>query len=162
MLIHNMFRAKGGAMLANVMRVEVYHSYRNRLERLLGIPSSASDQDIHELIEAGFPFANLKELCDLGTITPLTRDQITKPRTLKAKVARSERLNLRESDLLFRYVHITAMAEVLFGDEIKARRWLSKSKDRFAGRTPLEMLSTLPGIREVEIMLIQVAEPFAF
>lgn len=57
-------------MLTNVMRVELNHSYRNRLERLLGIPSSASDQDIHELIEAGFPSAKLKELCDLGTITP--------------------------------------------------------------------------------------------
>jgi uncharacterized protein (DUF2384 family) len=54
------------------------------------------------------------------------------------------------------------MAEVLFGDNIKARRWLSKPKSRFAGRKPLEMLSTLPGTREVEVMLIQVAEPFAF
>lgn len=77
-------------------------------------------------------------------------------------MARSERLNLRESDLLFRYVHITAMAEVLFGDEIKARRWLSKSKDRLAGSKPLDMLSTFPGMREVEMMLVKVAEPSAF
>nr|WP_306108897.1 MbcA/ParS/Xre antitoxin family protein [Pseudomonas sp. ANT_J12] len=36
------------------------------------------------------------------------------------------------------------MAEVLFGDETKARRWLSKSKERLAGRKPYEMLSTTP------------------
>ncbi|MNF72888.1 hypothetical protein D3C84_548780 [compost metagenome] len=149
-------------MLTNVMGVEIYHSYRNRLERLLGIPSSASDQDIYELIEAGFPSAKLKELCDLGTITPSTRDQITKPQTLTVKVAHSERLNLRESDQLFRCVHITAMAQVLFGDEIKARRWLSKSNDRLAGSKPLDMLSTFPGMRQVEMILVKVAETSAF
>jgi hypothetical protein len=39
---------------------------------------------------------------------------------------------------------------------MKARRWLSKSKDRLAGRRPLEMLSTIHRPREVEMMLIQM------
>ncbi|MGE8097846.1 antitoxin Xre/MbcA/ParS toxin-binding domain-containing protein [Pseudomonas fluorescens] len=149
-------------MFAEVMREDAYHSYRIRLERLLGIPCNACDQDIHELIEAGFPPDRIQKLCDLSVISRAERNQIIASRTLKARVARNQRLTLHESDQLFRLVHVTAMAEVLFGDEIKAKRWLSKSKDRFAGRRPLEMLSTLPGTREVEVMLIQLAEPFAF
>ncbi|WP_145319687.1 antitoxin Xre/MbcA/ParS toxin-binding domain-containing protein [Pseudomonas sp. SJZ080] len=149
-------------MFAEVMREDAYQSYRIRLESLLGIPRNACDQDVHKMIEAGFPTSRLKELYDLGMISTSERDQIIALRTLKARTAGKKRLTLHESDRLFRYVHITAMAEVLFGDKIKAKRWLSKPKDRFAGRKPLEMLSTFPGTREVEVMLIRVAEPFAF
>lgn len=54
------------------------------------------------------------------------------------------------------------MAEALFGDAAKARRWLSKSKVRFSGKSPVEMLSTTHGTRGVEETLIQVAEAFVF
>ncbi len=149
-------------MFAEIMREDAYQSYRVRLESLLGISRNACDQDVHKIIEAGFPPARLKELYDLGMISTAERDQIIAPRILRARLADKKRLTLHESDRLFRYVHIMAMAEVLFGDAIKSRRWLSKPKSRFVGRKPLEMLSTLPGTREVEMMLIQVAEPFAF
>ncbi|MBC3243661.1 DUF2384 domain-containing protein [Pseudomonas lurida] len=149
-------------MFAEVMRGDAYHSYRIRLESLLGVPREASDQDVHKMIEAGFPTARLKDLCARYELNTSERDQIIAQRALKARMTRNQKLTLNESDRLFRYVHITAMAEVIFGDEVKAMRWLSKSKDRFAGKKPLEMLSTLPGTREVEVMLIQVAEPLAF
>lgn len=149
-------------MFAEVMPGNVYRSYRIRLELLLGIPYDASDQDVHELIESGFTPDRITSLCDLGVISPFERDQIIALKTLRTRVVRNQRLTVYESDRLFRFVHITAMAEALFGDEMKARRWLSKSKDRLAGRRPLEMLSTIHGTREVEVMLIQVAEPFAF
>jgi len=41
-------------MLAEVMREDTYCAYRIRLELLLGIPRDKSDQEIHDLIEAGF------------------------------------------------------------------------------------------------------------
>ncbi|MNI84957.1 hypothetical protein D3C73_1419060 [compost metagenome] len=69
---------------------------------------------------------------------------------------------MAESDRLFRLAHITAMAEVVFGDTHKAQRWLSKSKARFSGENPIALLSTSPGTRLVEEMLIQVAEGLAF
>ena len=40
-------------MFAEVMRDDAYRTYRIRLETLLQIPTDDSDQDIHELIEAG-------------------------------------------------------------------------------------------------------------
>ncbi|WP_460080402.1 antitoxin Xre/MbcA/ParS toxin-binding domain-containing protein [Pseudomonas sp. H3_H05] len=148
-------------MFAEAMRGDGYRSYRIRLENLLGIPCEASDQDIHKMIESGFPCFRLKELCNRYEMRKSEPNQIMARRVSRARLARSQRLTISESDQLFRYVHITAMAEVIFGDETKARRWLSKSKNRFAGKNPLEMLSTLAGTRAVEVMLIQVAEPFA-
>jgi len=54
------------------------------------------------------------------------------------------------------------MANALFGNDEKAKRWLSKPKDRFSGKSPVAMLSTLQGSRQVEEMLIQLAEGFTF
>ena len=49
-------------MLAEVLRESVYRAYRTRLGVLLPIPIDASDQAIHELIEAGFLAANVLSL----------------------------------------------------------------------------------------------------
>ncbi len=54
------------------------------------------------------------------------------------------------------------MAEVLFESDEKAWRWLSKPKTRFSGKSPIAMLSTSQGTRQVEEMLIQLAEGLVF
>lgn len=54
------------------------------------------------------------------------------------------------------------MAESIFGSEEKAMQWLSKPKDRFSGKSPLSKLATTQGASQVEEMLIQLAEGFAF
>jgi len=148
-------------MFAEVMRKDPYLSYRIRLELLLGIPRHNTDQDIHELIEAGFMPERVISLSDLRLLGPLERDQIIPLKTLRVRAARNQPLTVSESDRLFKFAHITALAQVIFGNEMKAMRWLSKSKERLAGRKPYEMLSTTPGIREVELMLIQASESFA-
>lgn len=63
---------------------------------------------------------------------------------------------------LYRFAHITAMVESIFGSDEKAMQWLSKPKDRFSGKSPLSMLTTTQGASQVEEMLIQLAEGFAF
>jgi putative toxin-antitoxin system antitoxin component (TIGR02293 family) len=149
-------------MLAEVMHEKAYRAYRVRLETLLRIPIDASDQDIHEFITAGFWAARVKMLYDIGALSPATRNHIIALNALNFRLARGQRLSVSESDRLFRHAHITAMAEVLFGDSKKARRWLNKSKRRFSGETPNALLSTSQGTRLVEEMLIEVAEGLAF
>ncbi|MFL1390911.1 antitoxin Xre/MbcA/ParS toxin-binding domain-containing protein, partial [Pseudomonas tritici] len=139
-----------------------YGAYRVRLEALLHIPTDASDQYIHELIEAGFSASSVKALCDLGAITPLERDQTIPLEGLKTRLARDQRLTVEESDRLFRIAHIIAMAQTLFGNDEKAKRWLSKSKHRFSGKSPVGVLSTTQGARIIEEMLIRMAEGFVF
>ncbi|MNR15241.1 hypothetical protein D3C85_1317630 [compost metagenome] len=82
--------------------------------------------------------------------------------TLKLRLADDQRLTAGESGLLFRVAHIVAMAEALFKDDVKVKRWLSKSKERFSGKSPIAMLSTSHGTRRVEEMLIQLADGIAF
>ncbi|WP_191487788.1 antitoxin Xre/MbcA/ParS toxin-binding domain-containing protein [Pseudomonas sp. FEN] len=149
-------------MLAEVMREPAYGAYRLRLEHLLQIPTDASELEIHEMIQFGFEAQRLMKLCDQGDVTPLERDQIIPLKTLKTRIAKDQRLTVDESDRLFRAAHIAAMADTLFGSDEKARRWLSKPKDRFSGRSPMAMLSTIQGTRQVEEMLIQLAEGFSF
>jgi putative toxin-antitoxin system antitoxin component (TIGR02293 family) len=149
-------------MFTEILRENAYGAYRVRLEALLHIPTDASDQHVHKLIEAGFSAGSVKALCDLGRVSPLERDQIIPLKALKARLARGQRLTVEESDHLFRVAHIIAMAQTLFGDDQKAKPWLSKSKDCFSGKSPIAMLSTFQGTRRVEEMLIQVGEGLAF
>ena len=102
----------------------------------------------------------LVKLTERGVFTPVERDQIIPLRTLKTRIERDQPLTVEESDRLFRSAHITAMAEAVFGEADKAKRWLSKPKERFSGLTPMQMLTTQQGTTQVEEMLLQVAEGF--
>ncbi|WP_225914399.1 antitoxin Xre/MbcA/ParS toxin-binding domain-containing protein [Pseudomonas atacamensis] len=148
--------------LVGVLRDDAYHAYRKRLEAFLHISSNASDQDIHDMVVAGFSASLITLLCSDGTLSPQERDIIIHSETLKTKLAGNEPLSLDESDRLFRFAHISAMAEIIFGDDGKAKRWLSKPKARFLGKCPSAMVATSPGTRLVEDMLIQASEGLSF
>ncbi|MBR7200319.1 antitoxin Xre/MbcA/ParS toxin-binding domain-containing protein [Pseudomonas sp. 14A] len=147
---------------AGALRDDAYQAYRIRLEASLHIPLDASDQDIHEIIEAGFPANLISALGESGTISAEERDRIIPLKTLKSKLASNQRLTLSESDRLFRVAHINAMAEVVFGDAGKSKHWLSTPKARFSGSSPYAMLSTTQGTHRVEEMLIQATEGMSF
>lgn len=149
-------------MFAEVMRESGYAAYRARLKSLLGIPEDATQNEIHDSIVHGFPATRLIELCEQGEVTPIERDQIIPLRTLKTRLSKEQALSVDESDRLFRAAHIFAMAYTVFGDRDKAKRWLSKPKERFNGQTPMALLSTIQGTRQVEEMILQIAEGYAF
>src|SRR3990167_9877323 len=87
-------------VFAGVLRDDAYHAYRIRLEASLNIPSNASDQDIHEMIVAGFSASMIMSLCDVGTISPEERDRIIPLKTLKTKLVSNQLLTVDESDRL--------------------------------------------------------------
>lgn len=69
-------------MFAQMLPANAYVAYRTRLASFLQIPVDASEQEIHELIEAGFPATTLKTLCELGQISPAECDRILSRKTL--------------------------------------------------------------------------------
>ncbi len=79
-------------------------------------------------------------------------------RTLKHRRQRQEPLNLDESDRLARVARLYELAVKVFGDADKARRWLSKPKQRFRELSPVAMMRTELGGRQVEEMLYQIDE----
>lgn len=57
-----------------------------------------------------------------------------------------------------RVARITGLAVSVFRSQAKAARWLNRPRNEFAGASPLEMLETPAGTRQVEIMLAAVGE----
>ena len=56
---------------------------------------------------------------------------------------------------------IYALALETFGNETKARRWLTKPLRQLEGRTAVEMLKTDEGARQIEIILGRIAHGIA-
>jgi putative toxin-antitoxin system antitoxin component (TIGR02293 family) len=147
-------------MFGGAMTEYTHAAYRVRLQELLNVPPGASQHDINQLIEVGFTVATLDTLCANGAFSQSERDQIAPLRNLDATLVRDGRLTVEESEYLFRIAHIFAMAESIFACGDKAKRWLFSSKQRFSGESPIAMVSTVPGTRQVEELLIQGAEGF--
>ena len=113
----------------------------------------------HEGVEAGVSLRTINEFVQASGLEWRDVYEIVIPaRTLKHRRARREPLSRDESDKLARLVRVFDQAVAVLGDTVRARAWLGKPKDRFAGRTPLDLLRTEIGGRLVEEMLGQVDE----
>ncbi|MCT8947082.1 MbcA/ParS/Xre antitoxin family protein [Pseudomonas iridis] len=149
-------------MFAELSRKEIYISYRIWLRFLLEIPTDASAADVSDLVETGFTAVAATVFLDRASFRPSDFDWFFSDNAFETALARGHRLTLDQSDFLFRLANIVALANAVFDDCEKSKRWLTNPKDRFSGKTPLEMLSFSQGSASVEEMLIQVAEGFAF
>lgn len=56
-----------------------------------------------------------------------------------------------------RIAAVTALAMAAFGRQDKAMRWLRRPRRQFGGVSPLEMMETPAGARQVETILEQLA-----
>jgi putative toxin-antitoxin system antitoxin component (TIGR02293 family) len=112
-----------------------------------------------ETVESGVPLSTLTGFAESSGL-PLKDlyDIVIPARTLKHRRARREPLSRDESDKLARLVRTFDLAVRVFAGAARARIWLEEPKKRFAGRTPLDMLRTEVGGRQVEEFLIQIDE----
>ncbi len=110
-------------------------------------------------IERGLPLSTLEEFSAYSGIAVKDLLEVVIPaRTLKHRRQRQEPLSLEESDRLARVTRLYDLGVRVFGNPDKARRWLTKPKIRFEERSPLTMMHTDLGGRQVEEMLIQIDE----
>lgn len=149
-------------MFAETSRKEIYVSYRIWLMFFLEIPAEASAADVSDLVETGFTAVAATVFFDRASIRPSDFNWILSHKTLEMALARGQRLTPDQSDFLLRLANIVALANAVFDDPEKSKRWLTNPKDRFSGESPLEILSFSQGSQRVEEMLIQIAEGFAF
>lgn len=122
----------------------------------LGVPRIRSDEDLASLVEKRLPATAVKALVRGGLSNLEVYQLIVPRRTLAHRIAKHQPLTKEESDKAVRVARITAMAEQVFGEPERAWRWLRKPKDRFNGKTPIEMLATEAGGRLVEEMIVQI------
>jgi putative toxin-antitoxin system antitoxin component (TIGR02293 family) len=110
-------------------------------------------------VERGLPISMLEEFSTYsGFALKDLLEVVIPPRTLKHRRQRNEPLNMDESDRLARVARLYELGVKVFGNPDKARKWLSKPKHRFDGRSPLEMMRTGLGGSGVEEMLYQIDE----
>jgi len=110
-------------------------------------------------IEHGVPLRALEDFSIYSGLPLKDLLEVVIPaRTLKHRRQRKEPLNLDESDRLARVARLYELAVKVFGDADKARRWLSKPKERFRELSPVGMMRTELGGRQVEEMLYQIDE----
>jgi putative toxin-antitoxin system antitoxin component (TIGR02293 family) len=122
----------------------------------LGVSKIRSGEDLASLVDKRLPATVVKALVRGGLSDAEVYQLIVPRRTLAHRIAKHQPLSKDESDKAVRVARITAMAEQVFGEPERAWRWLRKSKRRFGGKTPVEMLATEAGARLVEEMIGQI------
>jgi putative toxin-antitoxin system antitoxin component (TIGR02293 family) len=122
----------------------------------LGVSKIRSGEDLASLVDQRLPATAVKALVRGGLSAAEVYRLIVPRRTLAHRIAKHQSLSKDESDKAVRVARITAMAEQVFGEPERAWRWLRKSKRRFGGKTPVEMLATEAGARLVEEMIGQI------
>ncbi len=118
----------------------------------------ASEMELVSLAERGLPLTTVSKMTKHG----LTRDEVhalvIHRRTFKHRKSSHQKLSKEESDRAIRTARILARAESTFGDSESALDWVRQPKERFAGKSPIQMMSTETGGRLVEQMLLQIDE----
>jgi putative toxin-antitoxin system antitoxin component (TIGR02293 family) len=110
-------------------------------------------------VEKGLPLAALDDFAAWSGIPVKELMEVVIPaRTLKHRRQRGEPFSMDESDRLARVARMYELTVRVFGNPEKARKWLTRPKDRFEGKTPIAMMRTELGGRGVEEMLYQIDE----
>lgn len=110
-----------------------------------------------EFVEHGLPPENLEFLKAKGISFTEMAAIVISPRTLKHRKARGENLSPAETERAIRVASIVRLAEEVFGNRETALLWLRHEDDRLANRTPLSLLQTEAGGRQIESMLHGIA-----
>jgi putative toxin-antitoxin system antitoxin component (TIGR02293 family) len=115
------------------------------------------EADLQHAIRAGLPYAALEALEAVLDLTH--RDLLavlgTAPRTL-ARRKQQRHLSPLESDRLYRLARATQRAAETLGGVDQARAWLGRANRALGGHTPLSVLDTEVGARQVEEALTRI------
>lgn len=120
--------------------------------------SPDSEFDLARLAEDRLPTGVIRVMTDHGLTSEEVHSLVIPERTLKHRKRRRERLSRAESDKAIRTARLLARAQSIFGSQKMALLWMRQAKQRFGGRTPLDVLSTEASGRLIEEMLVQIDE----
>jgi putative toxin-antitoxin system antitoxin component (TIGR02293 family) len=95
------------------------------------------------------PYSSIDALKERGFSSDELYAIVAPRRTLARRKEQGEDLTVAESDRVVRIQHISTMAERIFGEPEKARRWLRK-RSRVLNEVPLVLLQSETGARLVE------------
>lgn len=112
------------------------------------------------LVRRGLPVGAIKHVIDSGRLSLSEVDQVVLPRKTLANRQKLGTLTAEQSDRLMRVARVIAAAEETFGRE-RSKLWLRRPTTALGGETPLALLDTDEGAREVEALIGRIAHGLA-
>ena len=110
--------------------------------------------DFANRVRAGFPFEAFEALVSGLSVSQATlaKALMIQPRPLTRR-KRAGRLDVEESDRLYRLARVFAHAISVLGRVDKAASWMLRANRALQGLPPLELLDTDAGVQEVDDVL---------
>lgn len=123
-----------------------------------GLGLSRSRLEMIQQVQEGLPPTAFEQLSE---VTGVSADELAElvhisRRTVARRKERDEPLDPATSERLIRLALLYAKVVEVIGDEPMSRQWLRTPREAFFGKTPLELLQTELGAREVEDLLLRV------
>lgn len=116
----------------------------------------SSEADLARIVDHGMRVAVLGHVLRAGFSKQEIERFVIPARTLRHRKTKREPLSTEESDRVVRLARIQALAEDVFGDVIKANRWLREELGILDGKSPLEVARTESGARLIEQILAKI------
>jgi len=114
----------------------------------------SSWEDLRQAVRAGLPYASLEAIMrKFGLGREETAHALHLPQRTIARRKKERKLDVDESDRLLRLARIGAQAADTLGSEEKAARWLRRPNRALGNRTPLDLIDSDIGARQVEEVL---------
>ena len=111
-----------------------------------------------ETIREGLPYASLEVLlAKLGIARSEAAVALNLPERTLARRQKEKRLKPDESDKVLRLARLFSLARTVLETEENASKWFAQPNRGLTGKTPLAMIDTEVGAREVEEALWRIA-----
>ena len=115
------------------------------------VPTST---ELRDRIKRGLPYRSLESVRErLGLSVAQATSVLHMPARTLARRRQTRRLDADESDRLYRIARVAAHAFAVFGGEERAAAWLTRPNRALGGESPLHLLDTDLGARQVEDVL---------
>lgn len=127
---------------------------------MVALQKAQSVEDLIRIAAGGsvrqFDASSVDRLKDYGYTSDELYKLVAPRRTLARRMQKKEPLTVRENDNVQRIIHISEMADRIFGERQKAQRWLRKPSRALNGVVPLDLLASETGARLVEEELYRI------
>jgi putative toxin-antitoxin system antitoxin component (TIGR02293 family) len=128
----------------------------DRVARILGLkPTVRSVADIADAVESGLPKQSLERVVERAGIQGPARQKLMQRVVPAATYKRRQRLKLVESEKTERLARVIALAELLWDDDVEAKRFLATPHPELGRRKPIEAGLTELGARQVEDLVMR-------
>ena len=115
--------------------------------------------DLDKLIREGLPYKvgnHVRALLNLPISIFASVIDVSERTLARVRKSPNQRLSAVASDRLYRLARIFSLACEVFEDEEKAKEWIRRPQVGLGGETPLDLLHTDAGAKEVEDLLWRI------